>query len=416
MYALLDCNNFFASCERVFNPKLEGKPIVVLSNNDGCIVARSNEVKAMGVPMGAPHFKYKNMLKRFNVHVASSNFTVYGDLSKRVMDILRETSFIDTIYSVDEAFLDFTGLEEPMEHARMVRARILKWVGIPVSIGIAPTKTLAKLANEFAKKNPEYGGVISINDDGIAPLLFELPVGDVWGIGRRTAIKLNKRGVYTIAQLLQFPIRTIRSEFGVGLERVVYELTGTPCEQYTESKVERKSIIRSRSFRKKVTDKEQIREAVSSHAMTASRKLRSLGLGVQCLTIYFRTSPHAKFGRYSATANYTFPIPTNNSFLLIEAAMEMVEREYKPGFRYAKAGVVLTGLVPIDRVQTTLFDAYNPHEKSHPLFNTVDAVNKKYGNDTLRLGAMGVAQAWSMKKEWRSGRFTTEWGEILRVK
>lgn len=416
MYALVDCNNFFASCERVFNPKLQDKPVVVLSNNDGCIVARSNRVKALGIPMGAPYFKYKNMLQRFGVHVVSCNFTIYGDISGRVMDVLREHSFIDTIYSVDEAFLDFAGLEDPIEHARMLREKILQWVGIPVSIGIAPTKTLAKLANEYAKKNKEYGGVVSINEDGIAPLLFELPVGDVWGIGRRSAQKLNKRGVYTIAQLLQLPMRTIRSEFGVTLERTVLELTGTVCETLSESKVQQKSIIRSRSFRKKITKKSQIREAVSSHIMTASRKLRSLGLGAQVLTVYFRSSPHDKAARYSASAHYTFPIPTNNTFILTEAAMKMVEQEFKPGFRYAKAGVVLTGLTPIDTVQATLFEEYNRTAKEHPLFHTVDAVNKKYGNDTLRLGAMGVKNEWSMKKEWRSGRFTSEWTDILVVK
>lgn len=415
MYALLDCNNFFASCERVFNPTLQDTAVVVLSNNDGCIVARSNEVKKMGVPMGAPYFKWRKMLDRFGVHVCSSNFTLYGDMSRRVMEILREYSFVDTVYSVDEAFLDFTGLPDAEAHARQLRAQILQWTGIPVSIGIGPTKTLAKLTNEFAKKNPEYGGVLSMEEPGISEKLHALPVGEVWGIGRGLTKKLGHMGIATVGELLAASPSHLRSLFGVGIERTTLELSGTSCEKLTESKDVRKSIIRSRSFRKKVMDKQSIREAISTHVMTASKKLRSLGLGAQHMAIYFRSSPHAKTERYSAVGEHTFLTPVNNTFMLTKEALRMVEEVYRPHIRYAKAGVVMIGLAPIDVVQCNLFEDVDTEERSHEIFTTLDAINKRFGNDTLRLGAMGLKQDWSMKKEWRSNKYTSEWGDLIRV-
>lgn len=416
MYAIVDCNNFFVSCERVFDPSLRSRPVVVLSNNDGCIVARSNEVKALGVPMGAPYFKWRNMLSRFNVAVRSCNFTLYGDMSQRVMDVLRAHSFIDTIYSVDEAFLDMMGVEDPIAHAHMLRQTVEQWTGIPVSIGIGPTKTLAKLTNDYVKKHPEYSGVLSATASGVPDLLLDLPVGEVWGIGRRTEKKLNQLGITTIAQLLQIQHTQIRSLFSVGLERTVLELTGIPCEQYTEAKVQRKSLIRSRSFSKKVTDKQIIKEAISTHIMDASRKLRSLGLGAQHMAVYFRSSPHAQTERYSASGSHTFLTPVNNTFTMIGEAMQIVEATYRPGIRYAKAGVMLTELAPIGVVQSNLFDESEERGRSHEIFTTLDAVNRKYGKETLTLGAMGLRPDWQMKKEWRSRRFTTEWGEILTVR
>lgn len=416
MYAIVDCNNFFASCERVFNPQLEGKPIVVLSNNDGCIVARSNEVKALGVPMGAPYFKWKSMLDRFHVAVRSCNFTLYGDMSQRVMDVLREHSFIDTIYSVDEAFLDMTGVANTAAHCHMLRATILQWTGLPVSIGIAPTKTLAKLVNDYVKKQPEYGGVLSFDEPGISEHLFSLPVGSVWGIGHRLEKRMHELGIRTIRELLALRHTQVRSLFSVGVERTVLELSGVPCEQYTEAKAQRKSMIRSRSFSKKVTDKASIREAVSSHIMDASRKLRSLGLGAQHMTVYFRSSPHAEFGRYSASGSHTFLTPTQNTFTMIEEAMKIIDQQFRSGVRYAKAGVVLSELSPIGAVQADLFGHNTVDERTHPIFTILDAINKRHGKDTLTLGAMGLRTDWQMKKEWRSPRCTTEWGEILRVR
>jgi len=416
MYALVDCNNFFASCERVFDPSLHGVPLVVLSNNDGCIVARSNEVKALGIPMGAPYFSYKRTLDRFGVKVRSCNFGLYGDISGRVMDVLREHSFIDTIYSVDEAFLDVDGLEDPIEHARMLRAKILQWVGIPVSIGIAPTKTLAKLVNEFAKRHPEYGGVLSVYEPGLLTQLFALPVSAVWGIGRGTSKQLAQSGIITIDELLRLPHIEVRRLFGVGLERTYLELLGTPCEQFTESKEQRKSIIRSRSFAKKITKVEPIREAVSTHIMHASKKLRSLGLGAQHMTVYFRSSAHAETERYSASGTHTFLTPVNNTFMLVREAMRIVDREFRSGVRYAKAGVVLSEFTPIDVAQDTLFNSHEHALRSHHIFDTLDTINKKHGKDVVRLGAMGVESQTSEKKEWRSPNYTTDWGELLIVK
>lgn len=415
MYALVDCNNFFASCERVFNPSLQDVPLVVLSNNDGCIVARSNEVKAMGVPMGAPYFKWRQTLERFGVQIRSCNFTLYGDMSGRVMDILREHAFIDTIYSVDEAFLDVQGMPDTDAHCRMLRARILQWTGLPVSIGLGPTKTLAKLTNEFAKKNPEYGGVVSIYEPGIAQQLFALPVKDVWGIGRGMSKQLAQHGVHTIQELLHIPHGRIRSTFGISLERTYLELMGVPCEQYTESKQERKSIIRSRSFSKKVTTIEPIKEAISTHIMNASKKLRSLGLGAQQMTVYFRSSPHAQEGKYSASRTHTFLTPVNNTFMLIQAALPMIDAEYRSGVRYAKAGVVFSGISSIDAVQSNLFNDSEHSSRTHEIFTTLDRINKKHGKDMLRLGAMGLANNHTEKKEWQSPKYTSEWGQLLQV-
>lgn len=415
MYALVDCNNFFVSCERVFNPALRNRPVVVLSSNDGCIVARSNEVKALGVPMGAPYFQYKNMLKRFDVYICSSNFSLYGDMSRRVMRVLQEICSIDTIYSVDEAFIDVTGIISLQDHAEMIQKKVYGWVGIPVSIGIGPTRTLAKLTNDIAKKNPEYNGIYSIETRTNKEKIFSLPVQNVWGIGKNTTKKLQKYGIHTIAELVDMPSKRIRSEFGVSLERTALELRGVDCIDMSQT-TSKKSIIRSRSFEKKVYKKEDILQAVASHIMSASEKLRKMNMGTQHITVYFRSRSYGSEKRHTATGSRTFMYPVQSPFTLIAEARKIIEREFQSSIAYAKAGIMFTEINSMESVQKSLFsDEKKEQQQRHPIFDTMDILQNKYGKNSIRLGATGFTDKVYTKKQWSSPNYTTEWESIVKV-
>ena len=339
VFALVDCNNFYASCERLFRPELIGKPIVVLSNNDGCIVARSNEAKALGIPMGAPLFKMKSLIAKHGVHVFSSNYALYGDLSHRVMDVLRQMECNVEVYSIDEAFLSLpvSKIWNRLEYVAELRERVLKYVGIPVSIGIATTKTLAKIANRVAKKNPQYHGVFDfVGNCQIDQILQGTDVGDVWGIGRRSAEKLNGRGIYTAYDLKRADESWIQKQLTVVGARTVMELNEIPCISLEKAPPCPKSIVTSRTFGHPITDIENLREAVISYVSVAAEKLRKQEVEADNLNLYITTGAFDEQSNYSNNQTITLPRPTSSTPDLIAASLRCLRSIYRPGYRFGR--------------------------------------------------------------------------------
>lgn len=413
LYGLIDCNNFFASCERVFQPVLRSKPIVVLSSNDGCIVARSNEAKALGVPMGAPYFKFKPLLDKHNVHVFSSNFHLYGDISARVMYTLEQCAHHVHIYSVDEAFIDMTGVRDPLALAHEIRARILQSTGIPVSVGIAPTKTLAKAANELAKQHPEEsGGVWSFaNEIGAPEALAQLEVDDVWGIGRQLAIKYRAKGITTAAKVAACSPTQILAFHGRPAMETVLELRGQDCHIHRKPKEGRKSLIRSQSFGKPVYAKSDISEAVAHHIQKGAAMLRKEGLFAGYMQVYFRTSIFRQDAPYKAVGDCIFTEPTNDTFTMLEHARAIVEKTFLPGKRYAKAGILFADLTK--QPQSSLFHKSAPPKAVLP---AIDHLRDKLGPRSIVFGAEGLRMNWKAEKGKSSGKYTRSWGELRRVR
>ncbi|MGA0393236.1 MAG: Y-family DNA polymerase, partial [Rhodospirillales bacterium] len=371
IFALVDCNNFYASCERVFEPKLENRPVVVLSNNDGCIIARSNEAKALGIPMGAPLFKNEDFLKQHNVAIFSANFALYGDLSGRVMDSLEDfTPHVD-VYSVDEAFIDLSGIPgDLIAHGTVLKDTVRRWTGIPLSVGIAPTKTLAKLANRLAKKTPDANNVFSLlNQKRRRDILAATDVSKLWGIGRNITPKLNELGIFTALDLHNAPIDIIRKRFGATIMRTVYELRGEPCIELEEQPPDKKTIIFTRSFGHMVTSHDELKEAVSTYATRAAAKLRRHGLLTGCLWVSAQTNHYNTFDEQCRDAiSMPFTQPTDHTGALVKAALAGLARLYRPGYRYKRAGVMLFDLIVKERYAPRLFGAPGP---DRALFCTV---------------------------------------------
>ena len=348
IFALVDCNNFYASCERLFRPELNGKPVIVLSNNDGCIVARSNEAKALGMPMGAPLFKVKHLIARHKIHVFSSNYALYGDLSHRVMDVLRQMEPDVEVYSIDEAFiaLPVTKVWDRVKYAAELRERVRKHVGIPVSIGIATTKTLAKIANRVAKKEAQFNGVFDlVGNAQIDQVLGKMEVNDVWGIGGRSTEKLKNRGIYTALDLKRADDTWIRKQLTVVGARTVMELNGISCISIENAPACPKSIMTSRSFGHPVTDIEDLREAVITFVSIAGAKLRKQGVEAGALNLFISTGPFDEKAQYSNNQTITLHQPTSSTPELITAALQGLKSLYRLGYRYRKAGVMLAGIV-----------------------------------------------------------------------
>lgn len=416
--ALVDCNNFFVSCERLFNPKLHGKPVVVLSNNDGCIVARSQEAKALGIPMGAPHFQWKDFFERQGVIVLSSNFSLYGDISHRVMQTLAHFNPELEIYSVDEAFLQLTD-KEPLEHCRLIRQKVLQWTGIPVSIGIARTKTRAKLANHLAKKTPSLEGVCFPSEEELSALYQNLPVEEIWGIGRRLAEYLRTKGVYSISQLCAKPDQWLRRHLTVIGQRTVWELKGTPCLQIDQVAESKQSIMTSRSFGRPILEESELLESVCAYAARGAEKLREEKSRACWLQVMIFTSPHqAEKERYKNQALLTFSEPTSYTPTLLSHATKGLKSIFKQGYVYKKAGVLLGGLVPEKCYQQDLFQRPDPEKeaKQKALMQLLDRVNDTYGPSSLHYLAEGTEKGWQMKRTFRSPCYTTEWADLLRIK
>lgn len=415
LFALIDCNNFFVSCERAFNPRLLRKPVVVLSNNDGCVIARSEEAKSLGIPMGHPFYKIKNLCSYENVAVFSSNFELYGDMSNRIMCILANMCPDMEVYSIDEAFLKLNKLYLPDIAAfiETIKKRILQWTGIPVSIGVAPTKTLAKVATEIAKRQ---GKPVILSKENTRAVLENFPVEDIWGIGRRWKSKLKDMGITKAIHLREMDITFARRCFSVVGERIVLELRGVSCLDLTETQQPRKSLISSRSFGRAVTTFDEMAEAVSCHVAKAATRLRSQNSQAQCLTVQIGTSlhhPHEAY--YGGSQTMMLPFPTFDTRTLIMAAKKVLKSLFKPGENYRKAGIILSSLSPQKLAEVTLFPLPSPDAHVRPLLKAIDGINQKWGNDIIVYGAQGLERTWQTKPSHRSPRYTTCFQELLKV-
>ncbi len=416
--ALIDCNNFYASCERVFQPKLRNRPLVVLSNNDGCVIARSNEAKALGIEMGAPYHLNKDLFMKNGVEVKSSNYTLYGDMSARVMKTLSHFSPRQEIYSIDECFLGLEGFEDRLEsHAREMRATVYQWTGIPVSVGIAPSKTLAKIANRAAKKNPASGGVgvmMTLREQEQA--LSKIELTDIWGVARRLSARLEAIGIKTPLQLRDADPRMVRQEFGVVVERIVKELRGEPCIELEEAPANKKSLVASRSFGRPVEKLEEMQEAVASHMSRAAEKMRSQGLATANIIVFVETNRfRPQDPQYSNSQTVNLPIATSDTGRLVAAAMKGLSAIWRTKFSYKKGGVMLLDLTPAVHVQGSLFETPDD-PSSHARMKALDAINRKYGKGTLVFGSAGVKRAWDMRRGYISQSYTTSWKDLLKVK
>ena len=385
--ALIDCNNFYVSCERVFQPELRGRPVVVLSNNDGCVIARSNEAKALGIAMGAPWHLHRAQFEKSGVIVRSSNYTLYGDMSARVMKVLSDFTPDLEIYSIDEAFLGMEGFGASLEtHTRALRATVRQWTGIPVSVGIAPTKTLAKVANHIAKRDEKHGGVVLLLEEAAQDAaLARLQLTDLWGIAGRLAAKLNLLGITTPLALKQTDPRFIRERLGVVVERLVLELRGVSCLDLERHTPDRKSIMASRSFGRPVTTLSEMQEAVAAYTMRAAEKLRRQALATAHLAVFIETNRFKPGERqHFASKPVQLPVATSDSAKLIRAARAGIAALWRPGYRYKKAGVLLLDLHPANQVQESLFDRKDDARRI-TLMRTLDGLNQRYGRNTLTL-------------------------------
>ena len=418
VFALVDCNNFYASCEKLFRPDLKDTPVVVLSNNDGCVVARSREAKLLGIKMGVPVFQIKSEMLRHGILAFSSNYAL-TDLSSRVMRTLEEMAPRVEVYSIDEAFLDLTGIESVLslvEFGQQVRERIGHWIGITVCVGIAPTKTLAKLANHAAKKYPATQGVVDLtNPDRQRRLLALVPVDDVWGVGKRLSKRLNALGITTALDLANASPRAIRDQFSVVLERTVRELNGESCIELEEIPPTKKQIVCSRSFGVKVTQFELLREAVCEYATRATEKLRKEQQQAKVLTVFIRTSPFKdNEPQYSNSASGELLIPSCDTRDFIELANHLLKRIWKDGFRYAKAGVMLSDFYDPGMFQPGLFDDVSIRSNSQQLMSVLDTINQS-GAGKVFFAGQGTKKDWSMKREHLSPAYTTRWDQLPRV-
>jgi DNA polymerase V len=417
--ALIDVNNFYVSCERVFNPKLIGKPVVVLSNNDGCAISRSNEAKAHGVRMGEPWFKMQDLVKQHGIIAYSSNYALYADMSNRVMSILSDFSPHQEVYSIDECFLNLTGMPHPhLKIATEMRKAIRQGTGLPVCVGIGASKTLAKLANHVAKKGLMPNGICDLNTFSMSELnalLSTIEVGEVWGIGRRLVPQLNELGIHTVLDLKQANPEYMRQQFSVVMEKTVRELNGIACIELEEVASAKKQIVSSRSFGFPVSDLPTLQEALSMYTSRAAEKLRMQEGFASVMGVFIQTSPFGDGPRYNRAHTVNLPAPTNDTVQLVRVAMWVIKQIYKPGYRFQKAGVMLGEIVPAQGQQTDLFGFRPADEKSARLMVALDAVNQRWGRQTLRMASQGNKAPWAMKQDYLSPRYTTSWEEILVV-
>lgn len=418
MFALIDCNNFYASCERVFRPDLNGKPIVVLSNNDGCVIARSNEAKAAGIPMGAPAFEYEKTFKEKNIQVFSANFALYGDMSQRVMSILSEYTPEIEIYSIDESFLKLYGFElfDLDEYGKEMRDKVVKWTGIPISVGIAPTKSLSKVANRIAKKYPQQTGGVYIIDSEEKRIkaLKWLKVEDIWGVGRKHSKRLNALGVTTAFDFTQLDDHLVRKQLAIVGLRLKHDLQGIPTLDL-ETVQPKKNIATTRSFEKNYTEFEELSERVATFAVSCAEKLRKQNSCCNSLMVFIHSNYHRKdLPQYSRNIVIKLPFATNSSIELSKFAIQALKHIYKKGYAYKKAGVIIQDFVPANHLQKTLFD--NRDERHIPLMQAVDKMNKIFGQQKIRIASQDLKRVWKMKQEKLSPRYTTHLSDIITIK
>lgn len=416
MLALADCNNFYASCERVFQPRLQNKPVVVLSNNDGCVIARSNEAKILGIKMGEPAFKLKDIIKSKNVHVFSSNFSLYGDMSKRVMTTMREEVKRMEVYSIDEAFMDFSGEAKAEEKAIALRKKVLQHTGIPISIGIAPTKTLCKVAGLIAKKHTKTGVFLLNNKTLIERALKWLAVEELWGVGRKHAAFLKKVGINTAYDLCNADDSWVKRHLSVVGLRMVKELRGTPCFALEESAKQKKNICTSRSFGKKINNLEELKESISTFANDCAYKLRQQKSCAARISIFITTNPfNPKAKQYKGLNSIKIDTPTNDSIEIVRIALQALEKVYRSGYIYKKAGVIVGDIVPQEQQQLSLFDNLD-RKKHQKIMTSLDSINKKMGKDKVRLAVQGHRKRWRLKQERLSPCYSTRITDALVVR
>lgn len=418
-FFLVDCNNFYVSCERVFRPELEGKPVVVLSNNDGCFISRSDEVKFLNIPMGAPYFKYKKEVELYKMHVFSANFSLYGDISHRIMSTLASFCSKIEVYSIDEAFMEFNDIDEDKltEFAHEIRRTIKKWTGIPVSIGIGSTKTLAKLANKIARKyGKNTGGVYNISSvPDIDRVLGQLPVDMVWGVGRQSTLFLNSEGVKTVLQLKNSNDTWLQKNMSIVGVRIAWELRGISCLPLEEVRPTKKGILSSRSFGRPIKTLTELKESVATFTGRAAEKLRGDKCLAGCITVHVRTNRFDPFSYYSNSFPITLPMASADTSYLVCHAFMSLEKIYRPGSRYKKAGIFLSGIVPDNRQQLSLFEKEGERDKRSHLMTALDKINDIHGRRVVRFASEGVARLWSTKSEQRSPSYTTDWKSLPQV-
>ncbi len=429
MLALVDGNNFYCSCERVFQPWLKGRPVVVLSNNDGCAIARSDEAKALGIKMGAPYFQLRELERDVGLIALSANFALYGDMSDRMMTLAAGLGHMQEVYSIDESFIDLSGIPgDLVRRARIIRRRIHQWIGIPTCIGIGPTKTLAKLANAIAKSAERKPGSYpahhaqichlgACSREELHALLQATEVGDVWGVGRKIGAQLRAQGVHTALGLQRMRPAAAKAGWSVVLEKTVRELNGVPCIEFEDEPPAKQQIACTRSFGHPVTELIELQEAITEFACRAAEKLRKQGSHTAFISAFIRTSSFRKQDpQYSRSASIPLPSPTSDSAHITQAANAIVKRIYRPGFKYAKAGVMLMDLQPATREQLTLdLDETMPENRIR-LMDAIDQLNQRFGRGTLKLASAGAPRArklWAMKQESKSPSYTTNWLELM---
>ena len=402
--ALVDCNSFYVSCERLFNPSIIKKPVIVLSSNDGCVISRSTEAKVLGIKMGEPYFKVEKIIKKNDVKVFSSNYSLYGDISRRVMKTLKQFSPQMEIYSIDEAFLNLSSIrdENLFEHGNKIRKTVLKWTGIPTSIGIATTKTLSKVANHIAKK--EQSGIVNlINTKQIDQILKEIEINEVWGVGRQLTKFYIKNGIHTAYQLKNMHNNWIKKNTNVLGSRTAMELKGIPCVSLEEHQEKRKNCCVSRSFGRKVTKLEELSESVTTHCLNAAEKIRSDNQTTKRITVFIRTSPFQKDKNYYANSkDIDLPVRTNDSIELVKQALIALQYIYRKGYKYQKAGIIFSGLNEVDIYKKNLFSSINNEEKRKKLMKAIDYTNIKYGRHALSIAQAGLRKKWNIKRQHSS--------------
>lgn len=418
MLALVDCNNFYASCEKLFDPLLKDVPVVVLSNNDGCAVARSAEAKALGIPMGAPWFKMKDLAKKHGIVAKSSNYSLYADMSDRVVTVLRMYTPNLEVYSIDESFLDLTGFNRDLTaYGQDIRQRVAQWIGLPVCVGIAPTKTLAKLANHIAKKRPGFKGVCNLPalpSAEVDQIFREIEVGEVWGVGRKITARLQAMDIHTVADLRAADAQTIRTKFSVVMERTVRELQGTACMELEEAPPDKQQIISSRSFGRPITCLEEINEALASYISRACEKLRDQDSVAGSLSIWLETNPFKPdTPQYSRSVTIPLPATSDDTRQLIRVGLWAMKNIYRDGFEYKKCGCMLGEIVPKANSQASLFSSSHTTDKATAV---MDSINAKFGRGALKSAAEGVEKSWGMRRGQMSPEYTTNWDDLMTVR
>lgn len=419
-FILVDCNSFYASCEQVFAPRSRNQPVIVLSNNDGCIIARSAEAKKLGLKMGSPYFQQEDIIRKHGVHVYSSNFMLYGDMSRRVMQTLQQFTPEIEIYSIDEAFLSFHHFPDDHDmylQGKEIKERVERWTGIPVTIGSGPTKTLAKIANEIAKKNSYYQGVLDLcSVENLDHYLEQVQVRDIWGIGGQYAKLLNRHNIYNALQLKNAEDSWIKKNLKVTGLRTVMELRGVSCLPLTEVEPTRKSVLTSRTFGRSLTELSDLEEALANFVTISAEKLREQKVVATCFLVFVTTNPHKDGPQYRNSIPFMLPQPTAYTPKLIRQANMALQKIFVKGYSYKKIGVMFFGLVPKDSIQLNLFTKVSNVSKQDKLMKVMDEINKDWGRNTLKSAATGIKKNWRMRQLRRSPRYTTSWAELPVVK